>query len=95
MSGHTGKSNYGLKLSMILMFLTIYGVEKCSVTAAVIIKVKVKLIQVIITSNLVTQAAQTQSKSASSTISIYDLIVYSKMAFAVLADNINVVIVVA
>ena len=26
--GHTGKSNYGLKLSIILMFLTIYGVEK-------------------------------------------------------------------
>ena len=32
--GHTGKSNYGLKLSVILMFLTIYGVEKCSVTTA-------------------------------------------------------------
>ena len=26
--GHTGKSNYGLNLSIILMFLTIYGVEK-------------------------------------------------------------------
>ena len=26
--GHTGKSNYGLTLSIILMFLTIYGVEK-------------------------------------------------------------------
>ena len=26
--GHTGKSNYGLKLSITLMFLTIYGVEK-------------------------------------------------------------------
>ena len=26
--GHTGKSNYRLKLSVILMFLTIYGVEK-------------------------------------------------------------------
>ena len=39
-------------------------------------------------------AAQIQSKSASSTISIYDLIVYSKMAFDVLADNRNVVIVV-
>ena len=26
--GHTGKSNYGLNLSIILMFLTFYGVEK-------------------------------------------------------------------
>ena len=26
--GHTGKSNYGLNLSITLMFLTIYGVEK-------------------------------------------------------------------
>ena len=26
--GHTGKLNYGLNLSIILMFLTIYGVEK-------------------------------------------------------------------
>ena len=26
--GHTGKSNYGLNLSIILMLLTIYGVEK-------------------------------------------------------------------
>ena len=26
--GHTGKSNYGLNLSIILMFLTISGVEK-------------------------------------------------------------------
>ena len=26
--GHTGKSNYGQNLSIILMFLTIYGVEK-------------------------------------------------------------------
>ena len=26
--GNTGKSNYGLNLSIILMFLTIYGVEK-------------------------------------------------------------------
>ena len=26
--GHTEKSNYGLNLSIILMFLTIYGVEK-------------------------------------------------------------------
>ena len=25
---HTGKSNYGLNLSIIFMFLTIYGVEK-------------------------------------------------------------------
>ena len=28
MCGHTEKSNYGLNLSIILMFLTIYGVEK-------------------------------------------------------------------
>ena len=30
----TGKSNYGLNLLIILMFFTIYGVEKRSVTAA-------------------------------------------------------------
>ena len=30
--GHTGKSNYGLNLPIILMFLTIYGVKKRSVT---------------------------------------------------------------
>ena len=38
-SGHTGKSNYGLNLSIILMFLTFYGVENRSVTAANIIMI--------------------------------------------------------
>ena len=32
--GHTEKSNYGLNLSIILMFLTIYGEENRSLTAA-------------------------------------------------------------
>ena len=32
--GHTEKSNYGLNLSIILMFLTIYGVGKSQWTAA-------------------------------------------------------------
>ena len=46
-------------------------------------------------SNLVTQEDQIQTKYALSTISIYDLIVCSKMAFAILADNTNVVSAVA
>ena len=34
--GHTEKSNDGLNLSIILMFLTIYGVGNRSVTAAMV-----------------------------------------------------------
>ena len=44
---HTGKSNYGLNLSIILMFLTIYGVEKRSVTAATIENQEISLIKTI------------------------------------------------
>ena len=38
MRSYTENSDYGLNLSIILMFLTIYGVEKRSVTTAIVIE---------------------------------------------------------
>ena len=38
MRSYTENSDYGLNLSIILMFLTLYGVEKRSVTTAIVIE---------------------------------------------------------